>query len=207
MILEAEFSEQAEVLHADFGGVPEISYPVVASISIEKMYAISASDTDAPSDWETVAPTPTYDNPYLWQKTITSGTTEEGTHFRYEDKGVVVGVSGKDGISPVVSVSAITGGNRITITDATGTKTVDVLNGKDGMDSSGGTGKSAYEYAQEGGYTGTEEEFAQKLASESSYIHIGTEAPTDPNVNAWIDTDEEVPSGGGGVSSWNDLTD
>ena len=33
--------------------------------------------------------------------------------------------------------------------------------GKDGAD-----GKSAYEYAQEGGYTGTEEEFAEKLAEE-----------------------------------------
>lgn len=46
--------------------------------------------------------------------------------------------------------------------------------GKDGKDGNPGPagadgkdGKSAYKYAQEGGYTGTEEEFAQKLASES----------------------------------------
>ncbi len=46
--------------------------------------------------------------------------------------------------------------------------------GKDGKDGSPGPagadgkdGKSAYQYAQDGGYTGTEEEFAQKLASES----------------------------------------
>lgn len=32
----------------------------------------------------------------------------------------------------------------------------------------GDDGKSAYEYAKEGGYTGTEEEFAEKLASEYS---------------------------------------
>lgn len=31
----------------------------------------------------------------------------------------------------------------------------------------GGTGKSAYEYAKEGGYTGTEEEFAIKLAQDT----------------------------------------
>lgn len=43
----------------------------------------------------------------------------------------------------------------------------------------GADGKSAYAYAQEAGYTGTETEFANKLASDSS----------------------------GGVSSWNDLTD
>lgn len=40
-------------------------------------------------------------------------------------------------------------------------------------------GKSAYEYAKEGGYTGTEGEFAQKLAAE--YL---TEE-TDPTVSAW----------------------
>lgn len=34
-------------------------------------------------------------------------------------------------------------------------------------DVSGGNGKSAYEYAKEAGYTGTEEEFAQKLAEEA----------------------------------------
>ena len=42
------------------------------------------------------------------------------------------GADGQDGTSPVVSVSAIEGGHRITITDANGTKTVDVLNGADG---------------------------------------------------------------------------
>lgn len=55
----------------------------------------------------------------------------------------------------------------------------------------GTDGKTAYQYAQEGGYTGTEEEFAKKLASESSGVHIGPDAPTDENVNLWIDTDDE----------------
>ena len=44
------------------------------------------------------------------------------------------GQPGKDGTSPVVSVSAITGGHRITITDVNGTKTVDVMDGADGQD-------------------------------------------------------------------------
>ncbi len=34
-------------------------------------------------------------------------------------------------------------------------------------------GKSAYEYAKEGGYTGTEEDFRQKLASEFAPARIG----------------------------------
>ena len=44
------------------------------------------------------------------------------------------GTDGKDGVSPSVSVSDITGGHRITITDANGTKTVDVMDGVDGND-------------------------------------------------------------------------
>ena len=56
----------------------------------------------------------------------------------------VDGEDGKDGTSPVVSVSTITGGHRITIKDADGTKTVDVLDGSDGQDGKTGNGiKSA----------------------------------------------------------------
>lgn len=53
-------------------------------------------------------------------------------------------------------------------------------------------GKPAYRYAQEAGYTGTELEFAQKLAGESSLIHVGPEAPAEENVCLWIDTEEGV---------------
>ena len=41
----------------------------------------------------------------------------------------------------------------------------DELKGEDGKD--GASGKSAYEYAKDGGYTGTEEEFKRKMAEES----------------------------------------
>jgi hypothetical protein len=51
------------------------------------------------------------------------------------------GKNGKDGYSPI--------------------KGVDYFDGEDGTD-----GKSAYEYAKEGGYAGTEQEFAQKMARE-----------------------------------------
>lgn len=46
--------------------------------------------------------------------------------------GSSAGESGKDGISPTISVTNIEGGNRLTIVDALGTKTVDVLNGPKG---------------------------------------------------------------------------
>ena len=42
------------------------------------------------------------------------------------------GEKGNDGVSPAVSVAAITGGNRITITDAEGAKTFDVMDGAQG---------------------------------------------------------------------------
>lgn len=44
---------------------------------------------------------------------------------------------GKDGTSPTVSVTAIEGGNRVSITDVAGTKSFDVMNGKDGAGGSG----------------------------------------------------------------------
>lgn len=42
------------------------------------------------------------------------------------------GENGEDGVSPTVAVSSITGGHRIAITDKSGTKTVDVLDGEKG---------------------------------------------------------------------------
>ena len=48
-------------------------------------------------------------------------------------------------------------------------------------------GKSAYEYAKEGGYTGTEEEFAAKLAAE----YLTSES--DPTVPSWAKA-ESKPS-------------
>ncbi len=74
--------------------------------------------------------------------------------------------------------------------------------GADGKD-----GKSAYEYAVEGGYTGTEGEFAALLLRGG--VHIGPDAPADENTTLWVDTDEtpEPESGSGGVSSWNELAD
>jgi hypothetical protein len=48
------------------------------------------------------------------------------------------GKDGKDGLSPVITVSAIENGYRITITDANDTKTVDVMNGSNGTDGKDG---------------------------------------------------------------------
>lgn len=42
------------------------------------------------------------------------------------------GGGGKDGVSPIVEITPISGGNRITITDVNGPKSADIMDGKDG---------------------------------------------------------------------------
>ena len=69
--------------------------------------------------------------------------------------------NGENGFSPIATVTQTDTGAVISITDINGTTTASVDNGNNGDD-----GESAYEYAQKGGYTGTEEQFAKKLAEE-----------------------------------------
>ena len=48
------------------------------------------------------------------------------------------GADGQDGVSPSVSVTTITGGHQVSITDANGTTTFDVMDGADGEDGEDG---------------------------------------------------------------------
>lgn len=48
------------------------------------------------------------------------------------------GTNGTDGVSPTVSVEPITGGNEVTVTDAEGEHSFDVMNGVDGKDGKDG---------------------------------------------------------------------
>lgn len=85
-----------------------------------------------------------------------------------------VGIPGKDGQDGKDGVDGqtpyIKDGNWWIGETDTGVKAegVDGQNGQNGADGQDGTpGKSAYAYAQDGGYTGSESEFAAKLASEN----------------------------------------
>lgn len=62
------------------------------------------------------------------------------------------GKDGDDGVSPTVAVSAISGGNRLTITDAESTKTVDILNGRQGDPGDDGYSPTATVTAIDGGH-------------------------------------------------------
>ena len=56
----------------------------------------------------------------------------------------------------------------------------------------GEPGKTAFEYAKEGGYTGTSEEFASKLANDEVYFGDDEEMPDDFNLQIFSDGDEEA---------------
>jgi hypothetical protein len=88
----------------------------------------------------------------------------------YLQNNPAIGKPGKDGFSPIAKVVQTDDGAVITITDKDGTTEVVITNGKNGYTPKKGIdyddGKSAYEYAKEGGYTGTETEFSEKLAKE-----------------------------------------
>ena len=49
------------------------------------------------------------------------------------------GADGQDGVSPTITITDITGGHRVSITDASGTHSFDVMNGQNGTDGRDGT--------------------------------------------------------------------
>lgn len=121
------------------------------------------------------------------------------------------GTSGADGVTPHIGDN----GNWYLGETDTGkpSRGADGVTGATGATGEkGADGKSAYQYAQEGGYTGTEAEFAAKLAEE---------LPDKlPNPNALTFTGAvtgsydgsaalsvEIPSGGGSSDAWETIID
>lgn len=68
-----------------------------------------------------------------------TGTEEEWLASLVGGGGGSSGADGVDGVSPTVSVEAIDGGYRVTITDVNGEASFDLLNGTDGADGKDGT--------------------------------------------------------------------
>ena len=123
------------------------------------------------------------------------------------------GGSGKNGATFLPSVSE---DGTLSWTNNGGLKNPDPVNLKGPKGDAGANGKSAYAYARQGGYTGTEAEFALDLARDIP------EALPNPHpltitgaVQAVYDGSQpvrvEIPtggtSGGGGESSWEKLVD
>lgn len=112
------------------------------------------------------------------------------------------GPAGADGISPHIGSNGNWyTGDTDTGVSAQGPKGDTGLKGDTGPQGpAGAVGKSAYQYAQEGGYTGTEEEFAAKLAAEkfanpNALTFTGAVTGSyDGSAAVTVD----IPSGGGG---------
>ena len=113
----------------------------------------------------------------IFSRTLENGSNIELQVSPYNGQGVV-------GIQSVEQTATSTedgGANIITVTKTDGTSsTFTVKNGSKGSTgATGADGKSAYQYAQESGYTGTETEFAEKLASgETIPEYVRSEAET-----------------------------
>ena len=97
---------------------------------------------------------------------------EDGGYYkpRLESDGTLIFTPSKDNMLPIGSVGNIKGqkGDKGDKGDQgeQGIQGIQGIQGEKGADGEKGTdGKSAYAYAQDGGYEGTEEDFAKKLAS------------------------------------------
>lgn len=107
------------------------------------------------------------------------GSGEDGGYYApaVDDDGNLSWTASKTGM-PDVPGTNIKGPQGAT--GATGPQGPQGIQGETGPQGPAGTdGKSAYAYAAEGGYTGTEAEFAAKLAAD---------IPTDDHINSLIDT-------------------
>lgn len=106
---------------------------------------------------------------HSWNGTTLNITSASGTtSANLKGETGAAGSNGKDGTSITVKSvsesSADGGSNVVTFSDG---KTLTVKNGKTGTGAAGKDGKSAYQYAVDGGYAGTEAEFSAKLAEEA----------------------------------------
>lgn len=104
------------------------------------------------------------------------------------------GPAGADGISPTVSFSAIDGGNRMTVTDADGTKSVDVMNGKDGKDGEQGPAGLAGKDATINGENAIElvEGENVKIKQDGRRVIISAESGTNFDTNETLDMQDGV---------------
>lgn len=89
------------------------------------------------------------------------------------------GEDGDDGISPTVSITNITGGKRVTITDASGDHTADIMDGTDASVTAQSIANAlGYEPADNGTVASIEENIATNIepAIESMSMEIGNKA-------------------------------
>ena len=93
---------------------------------------------------------------------------------------------GADGVSPVVTVTAITGGHRVTVTDAEGAHAFDVMDGEDGRSVTGVTMGADYKltFTFSDGATWTTPSSVRGETGATPRFTIGTVSTLDPDQSA-----------------------
>ena len=130
------------------------------------------------------------------------------------------GVPGEDGVSPTITVTDITGGHRVSVTDASGTNTFDVMDGADGADGQPGqqgpqgvpgpglpSGGTAGQVAVKASGTDYDVEWSDDLNALKTEIEDKLDAPSTPGTSGQV-----LTSDGQGGQSWQtpsggDVTD
>ena len=124
---------------------------------------------------------------------------------------------GADGVSPVVTVTTITGGHRVTVTDAAGAHTFDVMDGEDGRSVTGVTMGADYKltFTFSDGTTWTTPTSIRGETGATPRLTIGTVSTLDPGQSATAEitgTPEDpvlnlgIPKGQAGASDAGAVT-
>ena len=89
---------------------------------------------------------------------------EENRNKRFETLQKEINTAAATLVSPTVTLTPTENGHQVKITDNKGEHMFSLVNGKDGAQGiQGPSGKTAYQYAHEMGYTGTEENYAEDM--------------------------------------------
>ena len=166
MNLNAKFTDESLDIAANAGAVQIIQTVKPISANAEMTQPVGVDDdgklfTLPSPDIATIKVEPTSEGALI--KVIDRAGLTTATPIRH-------GIDGKDGIdgfSPTVDLIPFDNGVKLSFTTHNGGTGTFLYNGKDGAD-----GKSAYTYAKEAGYTGTEAEFAKKLATDESANYV-----------------------------------
>lgn len=105
-------------------------------VSMFTHYGVSDSFSTKPTSWSSAFPS-TIDNQgkYLWLRLSIFVSGDSATRQYYMAS--YIAKDGNDGVSPTISVTEISGGHQVSITDVNGSKSFNVMDGADGGSSSG----------------------------------------------------------------------
>lgn len=132
--------------------------PVVSIESIEGGHNVTITDAEGEKSFDVMDGVNGSDGTSVTVSNVSESTADGGSNVVTFSDGTTMTIkNGSDG----VSVTHEWTGTTLIVTSASGTTSAD-LKGETGE--TGDTGKTAYAYAQDGGYEGTEDEFAKKMA-------------------------------------------